>query len=108
MSTILMNFRVPSSVRKRFDTICKANGRTRTSVLVELMSNYVLQQGKQLVDRENELGELDKRLQESLGLNGALHVPNRPHRNDSSLWQTGGSQEHELPISFFSSDQEYW
>lgn len=108
MSTILMNFRVPSSVRKRFDTICKATGRTRTSVLVELMSNYVLQQGKQLVDRENELGELDERLQESLSLRGSNRKTETSHRHRRTPRQTWGEREFELPDPIFTDGRGDW
>ena len=40
--TQLTNFNVPLPTRKRFDAICRASGRTRTSVLVELMTDHIL------------------------------------------------------------------
>ncbi len=57
----LTNFNVPSDTRRRFDAICNASGRTRTSVLVELMTNYVLEEGRRLIERQKELGDLDNR-----------------------------------------------
>ena len=48
---ILTNFNVPSSTRSKFDQICQMSGRTRTSVLVELMEDYVLTKGPAISDR---------------------------------------------------------
>jgi hypothetical protein len=48
---IQTNFNVSSITRNKFDQICRLSGRTRTSVLVELMENYVLNKGPVLSDR---------------------------------------------------------
>jgi hypothetical protein len=58
----LTNFNVPITTRKRFDVICHASGRTRTSVLVELMTNYVLEEGK-LPPTNDILDHLEKQNQ---------------------------------------------
>ena len=77
----LTNFNVPITTRRRFDAICHASGRTRTSVLVELMTNYVLQEGKRVIERQKKLGDLDKRFQESQGLKGSHHNMDIGHRS---------------------------
>jgi hypothetical protein len=41
---ILINFNVPISTKTRFDAICQVSARTRTSVLVELMNDFILSQ----------------------------------------------------------------
>lgn len=104
----LTNFNVPIATRKRFDAICHASGRTRTSVLVELMTNYVLDEGKRLVERQKELGDLDKRFQESLGLKGSNRHIDVRHRSIHSPRQTWGDREFDLPDPIFSDGQEDW
>lgn len=49
----LINFNAPDPIRVRFDKVCQLSGRTRTSVLVELMNTYVTTKGAQLKE-ENE------------------------------------------------------
>lgn len=61
MEATLINFNVPLSIRHRFDEVCRASGRSRTSVLVELMESYVLTQGKVLADRHVEIRKVGKR-----------------------------------------------
>lgn len=104
----LTNFNVPITTRKRFDAICHASGRTRTSVLVELMTNYVLDEGRRLVERQRELGDLDKRFQESLGLQGSSKAVAIYHRSIHSPRQTWGDREFDLPDPIFSDGQEDW
>ena len=108
MHTTLINFNTPIDVRKRFDAICHASGRTRTSVLVELMTNYVLQEGKRLVERQKELGDLDKRFQESLGLRGSNRHMNVLHRSVLPLRQTWGDQDFDLPDPIYSDGRDDW
>lgn len=66
MDTIrLINFRMPTDAVNRFDAICEANGRTRTSVLAELMTQYVLSEGPRQIALRNHMNELDHHLQKS-------------------------------------------
>lgn len=104
----LTNFNVPIDTRRRFDAICHASGRTRTSVLVELMTNYVLQEGKRLVERQKELGDLDKRFQESLSLKGSNRQVDIRHRSVHSARQTWGDNEFDLPDPIFSDGHGDW
>ena len=104
----LTNFNVPIDTRRRFDAICHASGRTRTSVLVELMTNYVLQEGKRLVERQKELGDLDKRFQESLSLKGSNRQLDIRHRSVHSARQTWGDNEFDLPDPIFSDGHGDW
>lgn len=68
MSITLINFNVPSRLKERFDSVCHASGRTRTSVLHELMSDYVLLQGRALVTRNDALDDIDEFLRYCLAL----------------------------------------
>lgn len=70
MEATLINFNVPHGIRHRFDEVCRASGRTRTSVLVELMESYVLTQGKALADRHVEIRKVDQTLSEIRQLMG--------------------------------------
>ena len=65
---VLTNFNVPSSTRSKFDQICQMTGRTRTSVLVELMEDYVLTKGPAIADRIKTI--------QSMNL-----IPDRPKRD---------------------------
>jgi len=104
----LTNFNVPVDMKRRFDVICHASGRTRTSVLVQLMTDYVLEEGKRLMERQRQLGDLDNRFSESTGLTGSIRLLDRPHRNTLSHWQTPASDEFDLPSSFHSDGREDW
>jgi hypothetical protein len=70
--TILTNFNVPAHIRQRFDAVCHASGRTRTSVLVEMMERYVIDQSKALACKARQLGDADRIIEE----NRALSRPN--------------------------------
>jgi hypothetical protein len=61
----LTNFNVPIETRVRFDQICELAGRTRTSVLVELMESFILLQGVVLEERNRKLEQLDQTLEKS-------------------------------------------
>lgn len=61
----LTNFNVPIETRLRFDQICELSGRTRTSVLVELMESFILLQGVVLEERNRKLEQLDQTLEKS-------------------------------------------
>jgi hypothetical protein len=104
----LTNFNVPIDTRRRFDAICHASGRTRTSVLVELMTNYILEEGKQLLERQKKLGDLDIRFQESLGLRSSPNKMETSHRSIHSHRQTWGDQEYDLPDPIYSDGRDDW
>ena len=108
MHTTLINFNTPIDVRKRFDAICHASGRTRTSVLVELMTDYVLQEGRRLVERQKTLSDLDMRFQESLGLRGSSSKVENSHRSIHSPRQTWGDQDFDLPDPIYSDGRGDW
>ena len=104
----LTNFNVPIDTRRRFDAICHASGRTRTSVLVELMTNYVLQEGRRLMDRQNAFQDLDKRFQESLGLKVSKRQMETGHRSIHPPRQTWGDEEFDLPDPIYSDGRDDW
>jgi hypothetical protein len=104
----LTNFNVPIDTRRRFDAICHACGRTRTSVLVELMTDYVLQEGRRLVERQKTLSDLDMRFQESLGLKVSKRQMETGHRSIHSPRQTWGAEEFDLPDPIYSDGRDDW
>lgn len=55
---VLTNFNVPTSTRSKFDQLCQMTRRTRTSVLIELMEDYVLTNGPTLLGKFNALNIL--------------------------------------------------
>jgi len=104
----LTNFNAPIDTRRRFDAICHASGRTRTSVLVELMTNYVLEEGRRLIERRKELGDLDKRFEGSLGIRGSSNQVDICHRSTRSAQEQWGDRGHDLPNPIFSDGQGDW
>ena len=79
----LTNFNVPITTRTRFDQICELTGRTRTSVLVELMERHIIEQGKVLESRNREIEKVDDTLRRSRRIMSfkeflrSNHQPNR-------------------------------
>ena len=49
------------------------------------MSNYVLEEGKRLVERRKELGDLDMQLRGSLDLRGAINKTDTGHRGEALM-----------------------
>lgn len=82
--SVLVNFNVPNSIKHRFDKVCHLTGRTRTSVLVELMNGYILSQANHLNLLSDRLDRIDQALAS----------------NDT------GSTGYDEPIDFFTSHDE--
>lgn len=106
--TQLTNFNVPLPTRKRFDAICRASGRTRTSVLVELMTDHILREGRRLTDQQSELEQIDAAIGKSRSVkrfsdwgypDGNPHPPARLGRSD---------QEFDLPEPLRSDGWDGW
>jgi hypothetical protein len=57
--TTLINFNAPNSTRLRFDKVCQLVGRTRTSVLVELMNGYVLTKANEITVNNQKIKIID-------------------------------------------------
>lgn len=107
-TSYLTNFKAPIDTRNRFDAICQASGRTRTSVLVELMSDYILNQSQRLATRSHRLQLVDQMLRDNRVSNGdgllpSSHLPLSQNRN-----QKLSNQYFELPDAFVSDGQEEW
>lgn len=62
----LINFIAPKEIKTRFDRICQISGKTRTSVLVELMNDFILSQADLLTRRSRQFDLIDT----ALTLNG--------------------------------------
>ena len=109
MEGTLINFNVPQGIRHRFDEVCRVSGRTRTSVLVELMESYVLTQGKVLADRHVEIRKVDQTLSEIRQLMGSKEF--LAHRaGKEQIARQKPSEPEFSPLSFFADDddEEYW
>lgn len=107
-NTTLTNFNVPLRTRKRFDEVCHASGRTRTSVLVELMEDFILNQGKVIAERTKRFEEVDHSLlqirrimvfNEFAAEQSVDERSNVSHRSKSNL---------DLPDPMFSDGQGDW
>lgn len=99
----LINFIVPNSIRFRFDDTCRANGRTRTSVLVELMDHYVLSESQNLARKIVELEHADEilkkaRLRHEIGRSPVFGTD---WNRDPVSWR---SNRHPEPFFFGISD----
>lgn len=99
----LTNFIVPDALKSRFDAICHASGRTRTSVLIEMMEGYVIEQGSALATKTQQLRELDRIIEENRLLN--CSVDDRDDRPDRSSYGFQGRAKCVLePLSPFMDD----
>jgi len=108
MPTSLTNFNVPVLLRQRFDAICHASGRTRTSVLVELMSGYILTQSQLLATRIHQMRLVDEQLEENSVLNGERSLPRDHTQSYRTPPLTGSDREFDLPEFLVSDGQEDW
>jgi hypothetical protein len=55
----LINFLVEENELRRFDSLAESLGRTRTSILVEMMRDFCSEQAIVLEQRNNKLKHLD-------------------------------------------------
>lgn len=55
----LTNFNVPVVTKDRFDKVCEISGRTRTSVLIELMERHIVDQTDFLQSRNDLFDRID-------------------------------------------------
>ena len=106
--TTLTNFNAPVATRRRFDAICHASGRTRTSVLVDLMTSYVLEQSEQLSNRYRQLERIDQLLEENSVLKGLRSPPGDQSRSCRASSQTRSYGEFDPPDFLVSDGQEGW
>lgn len=107
-TTYLTNFKAPIDTRNRFDAICQASGRTRTSVLVELMSDYILNQSQQLATRSHRFQLVDQMLGDNRASNDDGLLPSSPSPLSQNRNQKLSNQYFELPDAFVSDGQEEW
>jgi len=80
----LTNFNAPITTRTRFDQICELSGRTRTSVLIELMERHIIEQGKVLESRNRQIEKVDDTLRKSrriMSFKEFLRSNPQPNRN---------------------------
>lgn len=108
MPKSLTNFNAPDTVRQRFDAICHASGRTRTSVLVELMTDYILHQSQHLATRNHQLQMVDELLGENSVSKCARSFPSDQTRASRDTTQTRSNKEFDLPDFLVSDGQEAW
>jgi hypothetical protein len=90
----LINFNVPDPIRVRFDKVCQLSGRTRTSVLVELMKNYVTTKGAELKEENERYLLIDQAIRQ------------RDEFDHPSLGRT--SYDYAPPMFFTSNDGGGW
>ncbi len=108
MPTSLTNFNVPTTIRHRFDAVCHASGRTRTSVLVELMETFVLQQGKVLAEKAKGLEEVDHAIRESRQIMGFKAFMAEHSAKELNGVQRRSKSEFDLPYPIRSDGWEEW
>lgn len=105
MQSTLINFNVPEGIRHRFDEVCRASGRTRTSVLVELMESYVLTQGKVLADRHVEIRKVDQTLEEIRRIMGFKEFLAHQASKQEIACQTPSKSEF-IPLSILYDEED--
>lgn len=86
----LTNFNVPIITKERFDRVCQISGRTRTSVLIELMERYVFDQVDVIETRNRQFDRIDGIITKNQSKN---HLKDR---GDVSLEGTGIGRQNLL------------
>jgi len=104
----LTNFIVPDHIKSRFDEVCRASGRTRTSVLVEMMENYTLSQGRVLADRNEELEKVDQTLEKSRRMMGIKEFLADPDSKEEMARQNRSYPSFDMPSPMMSDGHEDW
>ena len=89
----LINFNAPDPIRVRFDKVCQLSGRTRTSVLVELMNTYVTTKGNELKEENEKYLLIDQAIRQ---------------RNELDHPSAGQTNWENAPPNFFSNDGGDW
>ena len=56
--TTIVNLNVPSQTLRGFDRLCRLVGKTRTSILVDLMRSFVLQEGQRIMEQVQQISSL--------------------------------------------------
>lgn len=88
---VLINFLIDKNDKTRFDEICRLSGKTRTSVLVDLVGKYVIETGSKLDERLKEMGHIDD-------------IIGTYHEHDERQKRLAEELEFELPPSIFVWD----
>lgn len=57
-SSTMVNINVPTQTLRGFDRLCRLVGKTRTSILVDLMRSFVLQEGKRIMEQVQQISSL--------------------------------------------------
>jgi hypothetical protein len=106
--TTLTNFNVPLRTRKRFDEVCHASGRTRTSVLVELMEDFILKQGQVIAERTKRFQEVDHSIRENRRIMGFKEFIAEQSAKDGSTVSRRSKSNLEMPDPMFSDGRDNW
>lgn len=96
MHSSLINFNVSDRLRSQFDAVCRASGRTRTSVLIELMADYVLSQGEALEARAEAMARIERVVRE-VWASDRVASPAEPVADDDWF-------DDDMPPGFCSND----
>lgn len=107
-NTTLTNFNVPVRTRNRFDEVCHASGRTRTSVLVELMEGFILKQAQLLADRTKRLQEVDHSIRENRRIMGFKEFIADQSAKEGSTVSRRSNPNLDMPDPMFSDGQDDW
>lgn len=57
-SSTMVNINVPTQTLRGFDRLCRLVGKTRTSILVDLMRSFVLQEGHRIMEQVQQISSL--------------------------------------------------
>lgn len=106
--TSLINFNSPNNIKEKFDIICHVSGRTRTSVLVEMMEGYILTQSKVLDARANELIRANQAIEKFAILSGSGATSEGWDGEAETACKSGLESHFEPGFFVDGSDQEAW
>ena len=96
---MLVNFRAPKSVIETLDQLSKFHHRTRTSILLDLITSWINEKTCDIPLKVRQL----KDLKSALNSHEQSAYGNRRSAGTSLIDKTSGNRSELIPVSFYST-----
>ena len=67
-NTILVNFNIPNSLNNRFSSVCKIMGKTKTSIFIQVIEQFVISAPSQIERRNETMSRIDDSIRHQLAI----------------------------------------
>jgi hypothetical protein len=106
---VLVNFRVPETLKNAFDLLCKYDALNRTAVLLSLMRGYVSQKGP-TVEREvagfrSMIVAVESQLNPAPKSTTKSSLPNQPELLDTAVERCGNLVKDPISKTWMTDEQ---